>query len=235
MSGSASSAIAAARSVRRATTGSPEPSPNLSLVPAGVTIVRLPRLTILESARRRMRSRIEAILIFSSRAALRARPDRLRDGDVVFFQPVPKAAFVDSEQFGRAHLHAIGLLQRLDDETALEGRGDVVELNRKILGCVIAGFFADVCRQIGCRYHRSARPNHRAVDALLQFADIAGAAIGGESAHGVGAEADITLAERRRKGVCEKIEKQRDVLGPFAQRRKRDREHGEAVVKILAE
>src|SRR5476649_2142196 len=110
MSGSANRPIAAARSVRRTTTGSPEPSPNLSLIPADVTIVKLPRLTILASARRRMRSRMESMSPISSTAALGARPDRLGDGDVVFPQPVPKAAFIDPEQLGRPDLHAIGLV-----------------------------------------------------------------------------------------------------------------------------
>ena len=79
------------------------------------------------------------------------------------------------------------------------------------------------------------RKNHRALDEVLQFADVAGPVVARQRLHGFGR--DVGDAPVHAAGVLlhEVAHQQRNIVAPFAQRRHRDGEDVEAVVEIGAE
>ena len=83
--------------------------------------------------------------------------------------------------------------------------------------------------------HRLPRQRHRALDHVLELADVAREAVRHQPIHHLVAGPLDRLAELARILLDEVIDEQRDVLAPLVQRRHRDLDHVQPVVEILAE
>src|SRR5207247_4408572 len=90
-------------------------------------------------------------------------------------------------------------------------------------------------RQVG-RLDDAARDAHRdrALNLVLQLADVAGPPVLRKDLERLRAELDVRLPEALLGFTQEERAEQRDFLAPFAQRRDVDTDHAQPVVKILA-
>ena len=85
------------------------------------------------------------------------------------------------------------------------------------------------------RQRRTPGVNHRALDSVVQLADVPGPAVTGKRGeHGIRHAREFSI-ERTLTAVDEVPDEPRQVLEPLAQRRKRDRIDVQAVVKIGSE
>src|SRR5262245_39536986 len=79
------------------------------------------------------------------------------------------------------------------------------------------------------------REDDGALEHVLQLADVPGPSIGDETSHGLPAHSVDTLADASSELVDQEADQERDVLGAFPERGKRDGEDAEAIVEVLAE
>src|SRR5947207_7983384 len=156
-----------------------------------------------------------------------------------FLELVAELAEAHAEELGRARLHPTRPRQREVDvalldlvERRLEVEPALRNLDRDVED--VAGP-PEVRRERVHVEHLAAPEDQRALDHVLELADVAGPPValedrerrGGHGAHG--------LAELRRPVLDEVGDEQRDVLAPLAQRRDVDRDDVEAVEEILSE
>src|SRR5260370_2700676 len=92
----------------------------------------------------------------------------------------------------------------------------------------------DGVRQVIRRYHFAAGEDRRASKCIVQLADIARPSIADQCSGRIWREAELRTSGSDRQLFQHPIRKQKNVLRPFSQRRKGERDHIQAVKKVVA-
>src|SRR5262249_5878741 len=143
----------------------------------------------------------------------RRSPRRLLDDlDAELLDAVPQRALRDAEQLGGLDLDALGLLQRIEDEAALDALELLVERGRDARGVEpLLALAEQVARQVGDVDRRRLGDDDRALDAVLQLADVARPVVLAHRLDRRRAEAADALADVGADLLDEVLDQRRDV------------------------
>src|SRR5690606_34091195 len=134
---------------------------------------------------------------------------------------------------GGEALVAVAHAQRLLDHAALDDLERGADLEADAAGAALA--LAESGGEVALAHAGVAAEDHRALDGVLELADVAGPAPGLQGLHGLGREAVERLAVLRAVPDEEVLGEQRDVAVALAQRRQVHADDVQAVEEVLPE
>src|SRR5262245_36898018 len=176
----------------------------------------------------RPRRRGTRLLFFARRAVV----------DAELLEAIAQGAEGDAEELRGALFHAARGPERLEDQAALVLLHQLVEahpLDRDPRRAAGLGAGEHRARQRLQLDHRATRQRDRALDRILELADVARETVGEQPLERLGGDPLDLLAELARVPLEEVVDEQREVVLALAQRRQRDLDHVEPVVEVFAE
>src|SRR5690606_19762978 len=168
-------------------------------------------------------------------AASRARS---ADLDPELLQAIAERSEADVEQLGGALANSTRVIERGEDQRALEIRERGVEVDAVGRKFTRGGSDRNQRRatlgEVGRAEHRRALERDGALDQVLELADVARVVVGEQPVERLGRDAVEVALHLAVEAIEEALDQQRDVLGAVPQRRQHDPDHVEAKVEVLA-